>query len=248
MIEQVCTSESGCLPQGECVFVKIDWYVFVIFFFVVILLLMQLQNSRTIIQERERFIRDLEEKVAFLEAEVRDLILHFFLTSKLYVSCTHEVMNFSSEHRMTKNQKWVTKAQDSQSLSWSTLIFIISLCLQNREMHDHMEYFLAGQDPPPHTPTENKPEVVYRWGATFHFCYIPFLIVFPRMIKSTTQEQIINYFPTFLYSKPLTPTTLTNKALPFIKVVEIKSWMDSLQSLSKMIIYYVNTYVYLNTN
>lgn len=84
----------------------------------------QLQNSRTVIQERDRFIRDLEEKVAFLEAE-------------------------------------------------------------NREMHDHMEYFLAGQDPPPHKPTENKPEVVY--------------------------------------SKPLTPTTLTNKALPFIKVVEIQS-------------------------
>ncbi|XP_070841004.1 tuftelin 1b [Chaetodon trifascialis] len=84
----------------------------------------QLQNSRTVIQERDRVIRDLEEKVAFLEAE-------------------------------------------------------------NREMHDHMEYFLAGQDPPPLTPTENKPEVVY--------------------------------------SKPLTPTTPTNKALPFIKVIEIKS-------------------------
>ncbi|XP_010739953.2 tuftelin isoform X1 [Larimichthys crocea] len=84
----------------------------------------QLQNSRTVIQERDRVIRDLEEKVAFLEAE-------------------------------------------------------------NREMHDHMEYFLAGQDPPPLKPTENKPEVVY--------------------------------------SKPLTPTTQTNKALPFIKVIEIKS-------------------------
>lgn len=60
----------------------------------------QLQNSRTVIHERERFIRDLEEKVAFLEAE-------------------------------------------------------------NREMHDHMEYFLAGQEPPPLTSTENKPEVVY---------------------------------------------------------------------------------------
>uniref|UniRef100_A0A8C7TY13 Myosin tail domain-containing protein n=1 Tax=Oncorhynchus mykiss TaxID=8022 RepID=A0A8C7TY13_ONCMY len=31
----------------------------------------QLQNSRTVIQERERVIRDLEEKVAFLEAEVK---------------------------------------------------------------------------------------------------------------------------------------------------------------------------------
>ncbi|XP_034747046.1 tuftelin 1b isoform X3 [Etheostoma cragini] len=84
----------------------------------------QLQNSRTVIQERERFIRDLEERVAFLEAE-------------------------------------------------------------NREMHDHMEYFLAGQEPPPLTSTENKPEVVY--------------------------------------SKRLTPTTPTDKALPFIKVIEINS-------------------------
>lgn len=41
-------------------------------------------------------------------------------------------------------------------------ISLILLCLQNREMHDHMEYFLTGQDLPPHTPIENKPEVVYR--------------------------------------------------------------------------------------
>ncbi|CAK6949259.1 tuftelin 1b [Scomber scombrus] len=84
----------------------------------------QLQNSRTVIQERDRVIRDLEEKVAFLEAE-------------------------------------------------------------NREMHHHMEYFLAGQDSPELTSKENKPEVVY--------------------------------------SKPLTPTSHSNKALPFIKVIEIKS-------------------------
>ncbi|XP_075995532.1 tuftelin 1b [Genypterus blacodes] len=84
----------------------------------------QLQNSRTVIQERDRFIRDLEERVAFLEAE-------------------------------------------------------------NREMHDHMEYFLAGQDPPPMKSTENKPQVIY--------------------------------------SKQITPSTHSNKALPFIKVIEIKS-------------------------
>ncbi|CAL1584878.1 unnamed protein product [Knipowitschia caucasica] len=84
----------------------------------------QLQNSRTVLQERDRFIRDLEEKVAFLEAE-------------------------------------------------------------NREMHDHMEYLLAGQEPPPLSINEKKPEVVY--------------------------------------SKPLTPTNHGNKALPFIKVIEIKS-------------------------
>ncbi|CAJ1083336.1 tuftelin 1b [Xyrichtys novacula] len=61
----------------------------------------QLQNSRTVIQERDRVIGDLEEKVAFLEAE-------------------------------------------------------------NREMHDHMEYLLAGQDPPRLTSSGNKPEIVYR--------------------------------------------------------------------------------------
>ncbi|XP_068432342.1 tuftelin-like [Clinocottus analis] len=82
----------------------------------------QLQNSRTVIQERDRFIGDLEERVAFLEAE-------------------------------------------------------------NKEMHDHLEYFLAGQEPPP--MTSKKPEVVY--------------------------------------SKTLTPTTQSNKALPFIKVIELKS-------------------------
>ncbi|KAM4630641.1 tuftelin 1b [Polymixia lowei] len=84
----------------------------------------QLQNSRTVIQERDRVIRDLEEKVAFLEAE-------------------------------------------------------------NREMHDHMDYFLGVQNPPPLTSHENKPQVIY--------------------------------------SKPLIPSTLRNKSLPFIKVIEIKS-------------------------
>ncbi|XP_029023860.1 tuftelin 1b isoform X2 [Betta splendens] len=84
----------------------------------------QLQNSRTVIQERDRVIGDLEEKLAYLEAE-------------------------------------------------------------NREMHDRIQYYLAGQDLPPLTSTENKPEIVY--------------------------------------SKPLTPTSSTNKNLPFIKVIEIKS-------------------------
>ncbi|XP_054619464.1 tuftelin 1b [Dunckerocampus dactyliophorus] len=84
----------------------------------------QLQNSRTVLQERDRVIKDLEEKVAFLEAE-------------------------------------------------------------NREMHDHMDYFLSGQDPPPLKCAESKPVIIY--------------------------------------SKPLTPSTHSNKSLPFIKVIEIKS-------------------------
>ncbi|XP_038135242.1 tuftelin 1b isoform X1 [Cyprinodon tularosa] len=83
----------------------------------------QLQHARTIIQERDRVITDLEEKVAFLEAE-------------------------------------------------------------NKEMHDHLEHLLTGEDPP-EISTENKPEIVY--------------------------------------SKPLIPTSPTNKVLPLIKVIEIKS-------------------------
>ncbi|XP_031441729.1 tuftelin 1b isoform X1 [Clupea harengus] len=82
----------------------------------------QLQNSRTVIQERDRHIRDLEEKVAFLEAE-------------------------------------------------------------NREMHDQMEFLLGDQKP----------------------------------------QQISPQSPQVVYSKPLTPTRLANKSLPFIKVIEIKS-------------------------
>lgn len=42
------------------------------------------------------------------------------------------------------------------------LMSVTISCLQNREMHDHMEYFLAGQNPPPADSTDNKQEVIYR--------------------------------------------------------------------------------------
>ncbi|XP_072530759.1 tuftelin 1b [Salminus brasiliensis] len=83
----------------------------------------QLQNSRTMIEERERVIGDLEEKVAFLDAE-------------------------------------------------------------NREMRDQVEFCLGNQMPSSH--------------------------------QSDKGGQIV-------YSKALTPTSPGNKALPFIKVIEIKS-------------------------
>ncbi|KAM3873311.1 tuftelin 1a [Diretmus argenteus] len=84
----------------------------------------QLQNSRMVIQERDRAIRDLEEKVAFLEAE-------------------------------------------------------------NREMHDQMDYFLGGRRSNSYLSSERNPQIVY--------------------------------------SKPLKPSNSSNKPLPFIKVIEIKS-------------------------
>ncbi|XP_076865759.1 tuftelin 1b isoform X2 [Brachyhypopomus gauderio] len=83
----------------------------------------QLQNSRTTLEERDRFISDLEEKVAFLEAE-------------------------------------------------------------NREMHDQVDFYLGNQ---------------------------------------TTRSCQSDKGPQIVYSKPLTPTSPGNKALPFIKVIEIKS-------------------------
>ncbi|XP_051574743.1 tuftelin-like isoform X3 [Myxocyprinus asiaticus] len=84
----------------------------------------QLQNSRMVIQERDRAIRELEEKVAMLEAE-------------------------------------------------------------NKQMRDQMDYYLGSQRSNSYLPTDSNAQIVY--------------------------------------SKPLKPSTHTNKSLPFIKVIEIKS-------------------------
>uniref|UniRef100_A0A672KW16 Tuftelin-like n=1 Tax=Sinocyclocheilus grahami TaxID=75366 RepID=A0A672KW16_SINGR len=84
----------------------------------------QLQNSRMVIQERDRVIRELEEKVAMLEAE-------------------------------------------------------------NKQMHDQMDYYLGSQRSNSYLPSDGNAQIVY--------------------------------------SKPLRPSTQTNKSLPFIKVIEIKS-------------------------
>ncbi|XP_067260591.1 tuftelin 1a isoform X2 [Chanodichthys erythropterus] len=84
----------------------------------------QLQNSRMVIQERDRVIRELEEKVAMLEAE-------------------------------------------------------------NKQMRDQMDYYLGSQRSNSYLPSDGNAQIVY--------------------------------------SKPLRPSTQTNKSLPFIKVIEIKS-------------------------
>ncbi|XDV40158.1 hypothetical protein PO909_009290 [Leuciscus waleckii] len=84
----------------------------------------QLQNSRMVIQERDRVIRELEEKVAMLEAE-------------------------------------------------------------NKQMRDQMDYYMGSQRSNSYLPSDTNAQIVY--------------------------------------SKPLRPSTQTNKSLPFIKVIEIKS-------------------------
>uniref|UniRef100_A0A672QR40 Tuftelin-like n=1 Tax=Sinocyclocheilus grahami TaxID=75366 RepID=A0A672QR40_SINGR len=84
----------------------------------------QLQNSRMVIQERDRVIRELEEKVAMLEAE-------------------------------------------------------------NKQMRDQMDYYLGSQRSNSYLPSNGNAQIVY--------------------------------------SKPLRPSTQSNKSLPFIKVIEIKS-------------------------
>ncbi|XP_034030683.1 tuftelin 1a [Thalassophryne amazonica] len=84
----------------------------------------QLQNSRMVLQERDRVIKELEEKVAFLEAE-------------------------------------------------------------NREMRDQMDYYLGEQKSNSYLSSEHNPQIVY--------------------------------------SKPIKPSTSSNKPLPFIKVIEIRS-------------------------
>ncbi|XP_062395091.1 tuftelin 1a [Sardina pilchardus] len=84
----------------------------------------QVQNSKMVIQERDRVIRELEERVAYLESE-------------------------------------------------------------NREMHDQMDYYLGGQRRNSYLSSDHNPQIVY--------------------------------------SKPLRPSTQSNKSLPFIKVIEIKS-------------------------
>lgn len=130
MIEQVRTSEAE-LPQGQYVFVQIDYDMCVYNFcccFLVIIAAAKLPHRHS--GEGSIHQRSGGEG-GFPGGRGQGFLSYAALV-----------------------RSWI-------SVQWSTLTFIIRLCLQNREMHDHMEYFLAGQDPPPHTPTE-KPEVVYR--------------------------------------------------------------------------------------
>lgn len=125
-------------------------------------------------------------------------------------------------------------------------------------MHDHMEYFLAGQDVPL-TPSEKKPEVVYRWAIIVSIfvstvrCWFHhterYLCHAMCKYSSCAQHSFLNFHFIPLCSKPLTPTTLTNKALPFIKVIEIKSWMkrrpDDYPRVEYSVNMYLNTYLYI---
>lgn len=98
-------------------------------------------------------------------------------------------------------------------------------------MHDHMQYFLEGQDPPP-LSNNNKPEIVYRWAVIPGF-YSP----------SYSKRTLLKCRSPSLPSKTLTPTTQSNKALPFIKVIEIKSWEEWSVTRSNVVYIHMSTYL-----
>ena len=81
MIEQVrhtCVRRrANTLPGSLCAYICAGFTLFDRVF-----VRLQLQNSRMVIQERDRVIKELEEKVAFLEAEVRTTLVSDFMASQ----------------------------------------------------------------------------------------------------------------------------------------------------------------------
>lgn len=95
-------------------------------------LYLQVQNSRTIIEQRNRNINDLKERVSFLEAEVSGCtVSEFFL--------------------------------------FECFLFVYSVCycniylLQNKEMHDRVEFYSENLVPKPYI-SDTGSKVVYRCG------------------------------------------------------------------------------------
>lgn len=97
---------------------------------------LQLQNSRMVIQERDRVIKELEEKVAFLEAEVR-------------AASPQRNTHFIILNIVERDQ-------------WLLILTFDLLFAQNREMHDRMEYFLGGERSNSYLSSERNAQIVYR--------------------------------------------------------------------------------------
>ncbi|XP_074543785.1 tuftelin 1b isoform X2 [Halichoeres trimaculatus] len=135
--------------------------------------LLQLQANRGQGEEKEKRCEELEKEVAILKEKIHHL-------DDMLKSQQRKV-----RHMIEQLQNSRTVMQERDRVIRDLEEKVAFLEAENKEMHDHMEYFMGGQDPPPLTSSENKPEVVY--------------------------------------SKTLTPTSSTNKVLPFIKVIEIKS-------------------------
>lgn len=86
-----------------------------------------------VIQERDRVIKELEEKVAFLEAEVsaRTHTLSHIYTHMDHFSCVF-------------------------------ITLLNHLFIQNRELHDQMDYFLNGQRSNSGLFSDSNAQIVYR--------------------------------------------------------------------------------------
>lgn len=158
--------------------------------------LVQLQNSRMVIQERDRVIKELEEKVAFLEAEVSTYMRTSHPTSIF-------VTNFSCIHHMAQSLVYT-----EQRAAWSGGLF------------------------PEWSKVKFRPFVRFQSSDCLQVTHIHA----PAQMSPIQIKCIPSFCLPLFHSKPLKPSTQSNKNLPFIKVIEIKSWALLWQRCKNIII------------
>lgn len=123
----------------------------------------QLQNSRMVIQERDRLIKELEEKVALLEAEVRRRPL-FFCSEKKKQKMWCEMMKLNSPFCQVRRyaQRLNGTIVRFEEAGFKLISLFDLVRVQNREMRDQMDHFLGGQKSSSYLSSEQNPKIVYR--------------------------------------------------------------------------------------
>lgn len=93
-------------------------------------------------------------------------------------------------------------------------------------MHDQVDYFLGGQRSNSYLSSERNAQIVYRWlilPALFQYITYKHHNTLIGALNAVFHLKS-NLYSSRHYSKPIKPSTSSNKPLPFIKVIEIKSW------------------------
>lgn len=93
-------------------------------------------------------IQELEEKVAYLEAEVSPFALVCLHSQYLFAFSCFSIVSFSFIFPFRFAQCQGT-------------LLILSI-LQNKEMRDQMDYFLGGRGAASYLPPEHNSQIVYR--------------------------------------------------------------------------------------